>query len=72
MTQAEGRVRRDFAPDFEDEIVAGSCVTHDGAILHEPTREAIEGPAPEAPPEPDPPRPRPLPRIEPYDQEEAQ
>jgi NAD(P) transhydrogenase subunit alpha len=34
-----------FAPDFDDEIVAGSCVTHDGAIWHEPTRVAIEGPA---------------------------
>jgi NAD(P) transhydrogenase subunit alpha len=34
-----------FAPDFEDEIVAGSCVTHDGAIHHEPTRAAIEGEA---------------------------
>jgi len=33
-----------FAPDFDDEIVSGSCVTHDGAIVHEPTREAIEGP----------------------------
>ncbi len=33
-----------FAPDFEDEIVAGSCVTHDGVIRHEPTRVAIEGP----------------------------
>jgi NAD(P) transhydrogenase subunit alpha len=32
-----------FAPDFEDEIVAGSCVTHEGAIRHEPTREALEG-----------------------------
>jgi NAD(P) transhydrogenase subunit alpha len=32
-----------FAPDFEDEIVVGSCVTHDGAIRHEPTRAAIEG-----------------------------
>jgi len=32
-----------FAPDFDDEIVAGACVTHDGAIRHEPTREAIEG-----------------------------
>ena len=32
-----------FAPDFEDEIVTGSCVTHDGAIRHEPTRAAIEG-----------------------------
>ncbi|WP_125036883.1 Re/Si-specific NAD(P)(+) transhydrogenase subunit alpha [Nocardioides sp. LS1] len=35
-----------FAPDFEDEIVAGSCVTHDGTIRHEPTRLNIEG-APE-------------------------
>ena len=34
-----------FAPDFEDEIVAGSCVTHDGAIRHEPTRAALEGPS---------------------------
>jgi NAD(P) transhydrogenase subunit alpha len=33
-----------FAPDFDDEIVAGSCVTHDGAIRHEPTRLSIEGP----------------------------
>jgi NAD(P) transhydrogenase subunit alpha len=32
-----------FAPDFEDEIVAGSCVTHDGAVLHGPTRIALEG-----------------------------
>jgi NAD(P) transhydrogenase subunit alpha len=34
-----------FAPDFDDEIVAGSCVTHDGVVRHEPTREALEGPA---------------------------
>jgi NAD(P) transhydrogenase subunit alpha len=34
-----------FAPDFEDEIVAGSCVTHAGEIRHEPTRAAIEGEA---------------------------
>ncbi len=33
-----------FAPDFEDEIVAGSCVTRDGRILHEPTRALLEGP----------------------------
>jgi len=32
-----------FAPDFEDEVVAGSCVTYEGRILHEPTRNAIEG-----------------------------
>ena len=32
-----------FAPDFEDEIVSGSCVTHDGQIWHEPTRALLEG-----------------------------
>jgi NAD(P) transhydrogenase subunit alpha len=42
QSEDEGAAR--FAPDFSDEIVAGSCVTHDGRILHEPTREAIEGP----------------------------
>lgn len=40
-SEEEGAAR--FAPDFDDEIVAGSCVTHDGAIRHEPTRTAIEG-----------------------------
>jgi NAD(P) transhydrogenase subunit alpha len=34
-----------FAPDFEDEIVAGTCVTHQGRITHEPTRQAAEGEA---------------------------
>jgi NAD(P) transhydrogenase subunit alpha len=32
-------------PDFADEIVAGACVTHDGAVRHEPTRLALEGAA---------------------------
>jgi H+-translocating NAD(P) transhydrogenase subunit alpha len=32
-----------FAPDFEDEIVAGSCVTRDGQVWHEPTRDLLEG-----------------------------
>jgi NAD(P) transhydrogenase subunit alpha len=32
-----------FAPDLEDEIVAKSCVTRDGVIVHEATRTAIEG-----------------------------
>ena len=60
-----------FAPDFDDEIVAGSCVTHDGVIRHEPTREALEGPAAvEAAPEADPvndaePEPEPEPGPEP-------
>lgn len=35
-----------FTPDFDDEIVTGACVTHDGRIHHQPTREAIEGPDP--------------------------
>ncbi len=30
-----------WAPDFEDEIIAGACVTHDGEVRHEPTREAL-------------------------------
>jgi NAD(P) transhydrogenase subunit alpha len=69
-----------FTPDFEDEIVAGSAVTHDGRIVHEPTREAIEGPAdPEPEPEPEAER-EPDPVIDPvetpddvpYDQEADQ
>ncbi|MDO9457888.1 NAD(P) transhydrogenase subunit alpha [Nocardioides sp.] len=32
-----------LAPDFDDEIVVGACVTHDGAVRHEPTRTALEG-----------------------------
>lgn len=32
-----------YAPDFEDEIVLGSCVTHDGVVRHEATRNALEG-----------------------------
>ena len=41
----EGEEGGTFAPDFDDEIVAGSCVTHDGEIRHEPTRLQIEGTA---------------------------
>jgi NAD(P) transhydrogenase subunit alpha len=43
-------VEGQFAPDFEDEVVAGAAVTHAGRIVHEPTREAIEGSAESAPP----------------------
>jgi NAD(P) transhydrogenase subunit alpha len=42
----------EFAPDFDDEVVAGAAVTHAGRIVHEPTREAIEGPG-ETGPEPE-------------------
>ena len=31
-----------FAPDFDDEVVIGACVTYGGQIMHEPTREALE------------------------------
>ncbi|MFF2843632.1 Re/Si-specific NAD(P)(+) transhydrogenase subunit alpha [Paenarthrobacter sp. NPDC057981] len=27
--------------DFDDEVVAGTCLTHDGVILHAPTAEAL-------------------------------
>ncbi len=32
-----------FAPDFDDEIVASTCVTHAGDIVHPATRESLEG-----------------------------
>ena len=34
-----------FTPDWEDEVIARSCLTRDGEIVHGPTREAIEGDA---------------------------
>ncbi len=43
MTATDEEGNSTFAPDPEDEIVAGACVTRDGAILHEPTRNALEG-----------------------------
>ena len=33
----------DLSIDWEDEVFAKSALTYDGAIKHEPTREAIEG-----------------------------
>ena len=35
----------EFAPDWDDEVIAKSCLTRDGGIVHGPTREAIEGDA---------------------------
>jgi NAD(P) transhydrogenase subunit alpha len=32
-------------PDFEDEVVAGALLTHDGEIRHEPTAEAMSATA---------------------------
>jgi NAD(P) transhydrogenase subunit alpha len=34
-----------FAPDFDDEIIAGTCVTFAGEVRNEPTRKLLEGPA---------------------------
>ncbi|MGH3360801.1 MAG: NAD(P) transhydrogenase subunit alpha [Nocardioidaceae bacterium] len=36
-----------FVPDFDDEIIAGACVTHDGSVRHAPTRELLDGPTEE-------------------------
>ena len=35
----------EFVPDWDDEVIAKSCLTRDGEIVHGPTREAIEGDA---------------------------
>jgi H+-translocating NAD(P) transhydrogenase subunit alpha len=39
----------ELAPDFEDEIVAGTCVVRNGEVMHGPTAEAL-GLAPPKPP----------------------
>jgi NAD(P) transhydrogenase subunit alpha len=54
MTGTDDEGTAAFAPDFDDEIVSGSCVTRDGTIVHAPTREAIEGSATSAHAEPGP------------------
>jgi H+-translocating NAD(P) transhydrogenase subunit alpha len=35
----------ELALDFEDEIIKGACITRDGQIVHEGTRNAAGGPA---------------------------
>lgn len=34
-----------LAPDWEDEVIRASALTHEGAIRHEPTRRLVEGEA---------------------------
>ena len=29
------------APDFDDEVVSGTCLTHNGQVVHAPTAEAV-------------------------------
>jgi H+-translocating NAD(P) transhydrogenase subunit alpha len=33
----------EFKPDWEDEVISGSLLTHAGEIKHGPSREAVEG-----------------------------
>jgi NAD(P) transhydrogenase subunit alpha len=74
MTAEDDEGNGVFAPDYADEILSGSCVTQDGRIVHEPTREQIEGPAQPAPePEPAVTDPSPDEQLDlPYDQEADQ
>jgi NAD(P) transhydrogenase subunit alpha len=37
------------APDFDDDVVAGACLTHDGAVRHLPTAEALAAVVPALP-----------------------
>lgn len=39
LMTADGEVR----PDFDDEVVVGACLTHDGVVRHRPTAELLEG-----------------------------
>jgi NAD(P) transhydrogenase subunit alpha len=64
MTSKDDEGTAAFAPDYADEILSGSCVTQGGRIVHEPTREALEGPIAE-------PEPVATPDV-PYDQEADQ
>jgi NAD(P) transhydrogenase subunit alpha len=32
-----------LALDFDDEVIAGACLTHEGVVRHGPTAEALEG-----------------------------
>ena len=38
LMTADGKVM----PDFDDEVVAGACLTHDGAVRHAATSDAME------------------------------
>ena len=37
------------APDFDDDVVAGACLTHDGVVRHLPTAEALAALVPALP-----------------------
>lgn len=31
------------SPDFDDEVIAGACLTHEGSVRHQPTADLLEG-----------------------------
>jgi NAD(P) transhydrogenase subunit alpha len=35
----------ELALDFDDEIIKGACITHEGEIVHEAARKAVEAAA---------------------------
>ena len=37
LMAADGKV----VPDFEDEVIAGACLTHDGVVRHQPTADQL-------------------------------
>jgi NAD(P) transhydrogenase subunit alpha len=39
LMTADGAV----APDLDDDVLSASCVTHEGKVRHEPTRDLLEG-----------------------------
>jgi NAD(P) transhydrogenase subunit alpha len=62
-----------WAPDFEDEIIAGACVTHQGEVRHEPTRDALDSQGSDSAEEsPEQMRPEPEPDEESPQQEEKE
>jgi H+-translocating NAD(P) transhydrogenase subunit alpha len=34
----------EVVPDFDDEVIAGSCLTHDGVVRHQPTADLLQPP----------------------------
>ena len=38
--RADGAEEGELALDFEDEIIAGACITHDGEIVNERAKQA--------------------------------
>lgn len=57
-------------PDFDDEVVAGTCLTHDGVVRHQPTADLLAATPPPPPPPPRPAPQEPPPQSPPQEMEE--